>query len=43
MLTNCERCKCLDDSDFYGTPSDPDGDKAQSGEWLCEPCVPLRI
>lgn len=42
MKTQCERCKQEAECQFYGRPSDVEADKAQNGEWLCEPCVPLR-
>lgn len=42
MLVECERCKQVTECQFFGHPSDVETDKAQNGEWLCPPCVPLR-
>jgi len=41
MIITCERCKLEKECEFYGHPADVSNDKAQNGEWLCEPCVPL--
>lgn len=38
----CERCKCVKPCFFFGTPADVANDKPQSGEWICNDCVPLR-
>ncbi len=42
MIVKCERCEKETECQFYGSPSDVEEGKAQNGEWICEPCVPLR-
>lgn len=42
MITECERCKKEAECRFFGWSADVDRRLAQNGEWLCDPCVPLR-
>ncbi len=42
IICKCERCREEKECSYYGSSGSVEEDKVQNGEWLCEPCVPLR-